>query len=225
MVIISGKSPIWVGKTILERGEGNIRPSRIGVLTHDSHFSPAIAALQSQWHTLHDLDRAKAVLAINKSGVSTREIALHLHLSESLLRHLLTALQAPPEDRSLARQGRMSTNEVVRRARTAGIRSTARHREAREFERTQASIQDAGRFVSGSKLNAFQRLTASRSSPKLGDSWLWLNWAKSSPRAPHRPTCPPRRLFNDAGPLNRRSTRTALWTGLHAGSRSGPFMP
>jgi transposase-like protein len=106
-----------------------------------STTSSAVADLQSQWHTLPDLDRAKAVLAIKQSGISTRQIAQHLDCSDSLLRHLLAALQAPPADRLLLRQGKISTNELVRRSEAAGIRRTAMHRESREFERTQASRQ------------------------------------------------------------------------------------
>ena len=103
--------------------------------------SSAVADLQSQWHTLHDLDRARAVHAIHQDGASLRELANALNCSDSLLRHLLTALQAPPADRSLARQGKISTNELVRRSEAAGIRRSSMHREAREFERTQASRQ------------------------------------------------------------------------------------
>ena len=82
----------------------------------------SVADLQSQWHKLPDLDRARAVYEIKQSGVSTRQIALQLHLSESLLRHLLSALLAPREDRFLASQGKISTNELVRRHKAAGIR-------------------------------------------------------------------------------------------------------
>jgi hypothetical protein len=101
--------------------------------------SPSIAKLQSEWHSLPDLDRARAIYAVQQSGVSTREIALQLNVSESLLRHLLQALQAPPEDRCLAHQGKISTNELVRRAKAAGTRRTGMHREALELERAQAS--------------------------------------------------------------------------------------
>lgn len=103
--------------------------------------SPAVAKLQSEWRSLPDLDRARAVYAIKHSGVSTRQIALHLNVSESLLRHLLQALQAPIEDTLLAHKRNTSTNELVRRAKAAGIRRSSMHREALEFERTQASIR------------------------------------------------------------------------------------
>ncbi|SRR6266567_1736721 len=105
------------------------------------NISPAVAKLQSEWHSLPDLDRARAVYDIKHSGVSTRQTALHLNVSESLLRHLLQALQAPIEDRFLAQGRKISTNELVRRAKAAGIRRSSMHREALEFERTQASLR------------------------------------------------------------------------------------
>jgi len=88
--------------------------------------TPSIVQLQSDWFVFSDLDRARAVLAIHKTGISIRSVAAHLLLSESLLRHLLQALQAPDSDQDLARQGKISTNELVRRAQ-AGLRSTQPH--------------------------------------------------------------------------------------------------
>ena len=90
--------------------------------------TPSIAHLQTDWFKFSDLDRAGAVLAINQSGISIRKVAAQLHLSESLLRHLLQALQAPDCDQELARQGKISTNELARRA-TAGLRRSVKHRE------------------------------------------------------------------------------------------------
>jgi hypothetical protein len=104
-------------------------------------ISSAVADLQSQWHSLHDLDRASAVFAIHRTGTSLRELAKALNCSDSLLRRLLCALQALPEDRYLARKGKISTNELVRRSKAAGIRRSSMHREAREFERAQAARQ------------------------------------------------------------------------------------
>jgi len=103
-----------------------------------SNPSFAVADLQSKWHTLHDLDRACAVHAIHQAGTSLRELAKALNCSDSLLRHLLAALQATPADRLLLRQRKISTNELVRRSEAAGIRRTAMLREAQEFECIQA---------------------------------------------------------------------------------------
>ncbi len=81
--------------------------------------TPSIAQLQSDWFRFSDLERAGAVLAIHRSGISTRKIAAQLQLSESLLRHLLQALRAPACDQALARRGEISTNELARRAKAA----------------------------------------------------------------------------------------------------------
>lgn len=80
--------------------------------------SPAIADLRARWHILTDLDRASALLPIIESGISRRDLAHDLNCSESLIRHLLQAVAAPPEDQELARRGAISTNELVRRTRT-----------------------------------------------------------------------------------------------------------
>ena len=77
----------------------------------------SITQLQSDWLKFSDLDRASAVLAIKQTGISIRKIAAQLHLSEALLRHLLLALQAPASDQDLARLGKISTNDLARRAR------------------------------------------------------------------------------------------------------------
>jgi hypothetical protein len=103
----------------------------------------SVAQLQVDWIKLSDLDRAKAIRAIKQSGHSIRKIASVLHISESLLRHLLIALQAPIEDRVLAHQGKISTNELVRRAKAAGLERIARHREVLALERTKSSRKAA----------------------------------------------------------------------------------
>ena len=72
--------------------------------------------LQQNWDQLSDLDRALAIAKIKKSGLSNRTIARSIGRSESLMRHLLLILHAPASDRMAARQGKQSTNELVRRA-------------------------------------------------------------------------------------------------------------
>jgi hypothetical protein len=64
-----------------------------------------------------------------------------LNNSESLLRHLLKALQAPIEDSYLARKGKISTRELTRRAKAAGTRRAATHHEQIELERAKESLQ------------------------------------------------------------------------------------
>jgi hypothetical protein len=51
------------------------------------------------------------------------------------------AIQAPVGDQLLARQGTISTSELIRRGRAAGIRHTANQHEALEFERAQAAVR------------------------------------------------------------------------------------
>jgi hypothetical protein len=48
--------------------------------------SPAVANLKSQWHTLTDLDRARAVGAIQRSGILTREVSPSCRKHKSLAR-------------------------------------------------------------------------------------------------------------------------------------------
>ena len=67
-------------------------------------------------------------------------MARHLPVSEALLRHLLQALQAPPEDQILARRGKISTNDLIHRAKAAQTNREFALREAEERKRVQKSI-------------------------------------------------------------------------------------
>ena len=80
----------------------------------------AVAELKEKWSNLQDLDRGHAVNAIHQAGTSLRSLAKALTCSPTLLRRLLEVDQAPLEDRLLARQGKISTNELLRRVKTAG---------------------------------------------------------------------------------------------------------
>ena len=102
--------------------------------------SPVLADLQMKWPDLHDLDRAQAVRAIKRAGFSIRKIAQQLKVSEALLRHLLQALKAPPDDQVLARDGKISTKELVRRAKSAMAGHAAKLREVEERKRARASV-------------------------------------------------------------------------------------
>lgn len=75
--------------------------------------------------------------AIHRDGTRIRE----LNCSESLLRRLLKAVEAPIEDCLLGRRGKISTNELVRRAIAAEIRGTAKKQEEQQLEGTQAAIR------------------------------------------------------------------------------------
>lgn len=75
-----------------------------------------IADLKDKWEQLKDVDRARAVHMIHKSGTSLRKLAKDLNCSPTLLRNLNLAAQATVLDLLLARKGKISTRELVRRA-------------------------------------------------------------------------------------------------------------
>jgi len=102
-----------------------------------------IEQLRSEWINLHDLDRAKAVRAIHKDGTSIRQIANQLHKPDSGLRRLLDALDAPVEDRLLARNGQITTSELVRRSRAAGRARAAKNNEELKLERGRQTLHAA----------------------------------------------------------------------------------
>jgi len=94
------------------------------------------ADLQARWPTFkNDLDRALAIHVFHDAGTSLRELAKTLKCSPSLLRNLNQAAQATPEDQALARQGKISTRELVRRAKAAKARRAAKDREALDQKR------------------------------------------------------------------------------------------
>ena len=108
----------------------------------------AVADLRSKWHTLCDLDRARAVQALHQAGISLRKLAGQLDCSQSLLSRLLRALEAPPEDLERARQVPISIRELARRADPANTRSTSRQHEAISFELERAAVQGSQTILS-----------------------------------------------------------------------------
>lgn len=106
-----------------------------------SDTSSAITDLRTQWHALHDLDRASAVRVLHQDGMSVREIAAQLNCTHSLLYRLLRALKAPPQDRMRARRGEMSTRELARRAGGAKTTSQDKAREAIAYENERKAIR------------------------------------------------------------------------------------
>ncbi len=106
----------------------------------------SIAELKTDWINLHDLDRAQAVKDLHEAGDPIRQIADHLQKPESSLRRLLTALDAPVEDRALARKGLIPTNELVRRSRAAGLQRAAQNREEIKLERERQTLLAAERI-------------------------------------------------------------------------------
>jgi transposase-like protein len=111
--------------------------------TDPSSTPDAIHQLKRAWGELADLDRAQAVFKIKRSGTSIRQIARQIGKSESLLRHLLKALDAPAADRAAARQGNLSTNELIRRTKAEAKRLSAQRREADERVRGRNATQGA----------------------------------------------------------------------------------
>lgn len=104
-----------------------------------AHAAAALADLKSKWADLkHDLDRAPAVRLVHQKGVSLREIAGELKCSESRLRYLFEAAEAPPADLLRARKGLISTRELVRRSRAAKAVRAAKDNEKEELERRKA---------------------------------------------------------------------------------------
>jgi hypothetical protein len=67
--------------------------------------SATVADLRSRWHTLCDLDRARAAQSIHQAGESLAELAPQLNCFRSLLSYLIRAALAPVEDREFARLG------------------------------------------------------------------------------------------------------------------------
>jgi hypothetical protein len=101
----------------------------------------AVADLQSRWHTLCDLDRARAVQSLRQDGMTLRALAAQLNCSPSLLSHLLRAGQARVEDRELARCGAISTRELARRAGSSGNRNASTQHEGVAFDGERAATQ------------------------------------------------------------------------------------
>jgi hypothetical protein len=113
-----------------------------------SEIPPIIVNLQAQWHVLLDLDRAKAIRSVLRScKISQRKLAGYLNCSESLVRHLLRAAEAAPEDRALARQGVISTSELKKRSIATTSRRTKTHHDALERDREQAALQGSKQIL------------------------------------------------------------------------------
>lgn len=103
----------------------------------------AVDQLKHDWPHISDLDRAKAVADLRRSGLSIRYIARRIERSASLLSHLLRALLAPAADLALALQGKLTTNELVRRAEAYASRRQAERRETAQVERAEAARRGA----------------------------------------------------------------------------------
>jgi transposase-like protein len=125
--------------------EGSACPTESELVLMPEPSSP-ISQLQSDWLQFHDLDRARAVAAIRRSGTSIRQIARGLGFSESNLRRLLETLQASPEDQDFARHHEISTNELIRRGQAAKARLEEQQRETLELRRADSARKGANQI-------------------------------------------------------------------------------
>ena len=152
-----------------------------------SETPSTITDLQAQWHALNDLDRAKAILAIiHSDNISQRKLATLLNCSASLIRHLLLAAQARPEDRALARRGEISTRELKRRSTATTTRRTKMHHEALELERTKAALQGCKEIL---EWLVSEKIGRPYGEQVIGEARLQLAYAEQNDRLP-RGTAP-----------------------------------
>jgi len=143
------------------------------------NYPSPLAKLKADWPSLHDLDRATAVRSLNKSGMSVRKIASNLKVSESLLRHLVIALDASAEDRVLARQGKISTNELVKRSKVAKQRRADKIREEttnKQEDQAQTACAQICRWL------VSERIFGGNAEQVIDEVRLHLFWAESQGR-------------------------------------------
>jgi hypothetical protein len=105
--------------------------------------SDTISQLKSRWTGLSALERAPAIATIRRSSTSIRKITHGLEYSEALLRHLLQCLNASAEDRNLARQNLITTNELVRRGKADKMQRAEQHIATLEIRRAESARQGA----------------------------------------------------------------------------------
>ena len=101
----------------------------------------AVAALQSTWQNLPDVDRAEAIVRILAAGMSGRGLADALSCSEPLIRYLKPLVEALPEEKRLARLGKISTRELKRRIAERKAEKAHKQEQAAEQARLEAAHQ------------------------------------------------------------------------------------
>lgn len=106
-------------------------------------LNAALNQLKTNWKKLQDVDRGRAIGKLHADGFSWRTLARELDCSESYLRQLDRAAQAPVADQLLARQGKISTRQLVRRARDAEKLRAAQEQQVLEEKRSKAAAQAA----------------------------------------------------------------------------------
>ncbi len=103
----------------------------------------AVAALQSTWQNLPDVDRAEVIVHILAAGMSGRGLANALNCSEALIRHLKPLVEALPEEKRLARLGKISTRELKRRIAERKTEKANKKEQTAEFARLEAAHRGA----------------------------------------------------------------------------------
>lgn len=107
------------------------------------HVLEAVAALQSKWQNLPDVDRAEAIVPILAAGMSGRGLADALSCSEPLIRYLKPLTEALPEEKRLARLGKISTRELKRRIAKRKTEKANKKEQAAEFACLEAAHRGA----------------------------------------------------------------------------------
>jgi len=103
----------------------------------------SIAQLKSTWTQLNDVDRAYAVAALRRTGISNRKIAPEVGSCESNLRHLLKVLDASREDQELARNQQITTTELIRRGQAAKQQRAEKQREVKVAKNARSASRSA----------------------------------------------------------------------------------
>jgi hypothetical protein len=96
-----------------------------------SSIAQAISQLKASWHVFPDFKRAQDVRAVIRAGVSRRELAKALNVSEGTIRNHLQILDADETDLACLRQGTISRNELLRRVRGTSTLGAAPFRHAK----------------------------------------------------------------------------------------------
>jgi transposase len=103
--------------------------------------------LKQQWDQLSDPDRALAIAQIKKFDLSQREIARRIQCSENTVRRLLSILDAPATDLAAARQGKISTNKLLKRSKAERERRAQERKKNAEQRREKQAINGAKLIV------------------------------------------------------------------------------
>jgi hypothetical protein len=103
-----------------------------------------IEQLKCDWNQLSDPQRARNIAWIKKRfGLSTRGVAKRLGRNESSVRRALKVLLAPAQDLVLAREGKITTNELLRRAKAAAQLRDQQQRKAAQQDRERQGAEGA----------------------------------------------------------------------------------